>query len=100
MRRRRGLGAADRIGGYPKDNGRVLADGHGNALSTSGHKVGCTKVKPFERGAWISSERCSYRFKVDGRWYACRGRGDGIAASCRVMKKLPHGFSGARRRRR
>lgn len=88
-----------RIGGYPKNNGTVLTDGSG-AVIGHGHKVRCSKIRPGARGSWISNERCSYRFKVSGQWYACRGMGDEVAASCRAMKKPPRGFSGARRRRR
>ena len=92
----------DRIQGYPKDNGRVLADGNGKAIG-HGHVVKCTKVRPGARGSWISGETCSYRFKVDGRWYACRGRGDGVSASCRAMQPASvkkARLAGARRRRR
>ena len=92
------------IFGYPTDNGRVLKDGSGNVVARGGINK-CRKVRPHERGAWISNEVCSYYFKADGRWYSCRGRGDGVSASCRLMKKDPPerrrpSLSGAKRRRR
>lgn len=99
-RRRRGFGeAALKIGGYPKDNGRILADGHGNTIGT-GRKLGCTRIKPGAPGSWISNERCSYQFKVNGAAYSCRGYGDGMSTSCRRMKTIPRGLAGARKRRR
>jgi hypothetical protein len=99
-RRRRGLGeAALKIGGYPADGGRRLADGHGNTIGT-GRKLGCTRIKPGAPGSWISNERCSYQFKVNGAAYSCRGYGDGMSASCRRMKTIPRGLAGARRRKR
>lgn len=74
--------------GYPAKNGRVLtSDGH--TVIGKGRKINCTKIRPGERGSWISNERCSYQFKIRGLWYGCRGMGDGMAASCRVMKRLP-----------
>lgn len=71
--------------GYPAENGRVLKDWNGKVIG-HGHIVSCSKVRPGMPGAWISSERCSYHFKVDGVWYAMRGRGDGIAAGGRAIK--------------
>jgi hypothetical protein len=93
--------------GYPKDNGTRLTDWHGKTIGR-GRKIRCTKVYAHERGGHLSNERCSYQFKIRGLWYACRGRGDGIAASCRVMKKAPprsgspywDKLDGARRRKR
>lgn len=93
--------------GYPAKNGTVIQDGHGRTIGR-GRKVNCTKVGGHQPGGWISSERCSYQFKIKGLWYACRGMGDGMAASCRVMKKAPSRSSspswdkldGSRRRRR
>lgn len=100
MRRGRTLvGMANRIGGYPKDNGRVLADGHGNQIGR-GRKIGCTRIRPGQPGSWISNERCSYQFIVSGKPYSCRGYGDGVAVSCREMKKAPRGLAGSRKRRR
>jgi hypothetical protein len=101
------MSAPTKIYGYPKDNGTRLTDGQGKTIA-KGRKVGCTKVPGYAPGGWISNERCSYQFKYQGLWYACRGRGDGIAASCRVMKKAPPRSSsqwwdkldGVRRRRR
>jgi len=99
-KRRRGFGeAALKIGGYPKDGGRLLTDGHGNTIGT-GRRIGCTRIRPGAPGSWIDSQRCSYRFKVDGAAYSCRGYTDGIAVSCRRMKTMPRGLAGARRRRR
>ena len=79
---------AKRIGGYPKDGGRILADGHGNTIGR-GFVVNRSRIRPNTPGSWISNERVSYNFKVDGAWYACRGYGDGMAASCREMKRPP-----------
>ncbi len=87
--RRRGLhDAVLKEYGYPAQNGTVLKDGHGNVIG-KGRKVNCTKIRPGQRGDWISNERCSYQFKIRGLWYGCRGMGDGMAASCRVMKRAP-----------
>lgn len=93
--------------GYAKDNGTRLTDWYGKTIGR-GRKVNCTKIRPGQRGDWISNERCSYQFKIRGLWYACRGMGDGMSASCRVMKKAPprsgspswDKLDGARRRRR
>jgi len=83
-----------RIGGYPKRDPSVpggasgawtLTDWRGNVIGR-GSLVNCSRIQPGARGSWISNERCSYRFKVNGQWYACRGYGEGMAASCRVMK--------------
>ena len=108
MRRYR-LGDAPplRLYGYPKDNGTRLTDGHGKTIA-KGRKVNCTKIRPGQRHDWFSNERCSYQFKHEGLWYGCRGWGDGLSASCRVMKHAPPRSSspywdkldGARRRRR
>lgn len=80
--------SAQKISGYPNDNGRKLTDFGGRVIGT-GQVINSTRVKPGARGAWISNERVSYHFNVDGRWYSCRGRGDGIVASCRAMKRPP-----------
>lgn len=94
--------------GYPKNNGTLLTDWHGKVIG-KGRKVRCTRVLPRQPGGYLSSERCSYQFKIQGLWYACRGMGDGMSASCRVMKTLPRDrptspfwdkLDGARRRRR
>lgn len=83
-----------REGGYPKKTARgwALTDGRGNILGY-GHQVGCTRIRPGAPGSWISSHRCSYHFKImdpaGGKWYSCRGYGEGIAASCRRMKRPP-----------
>lgn len=93
---------SDKLYGYPKDNGKTLADWNGKPIG-HGHVVRCTTVRPGARGSWISSQTCSYRFKVNGRWFACRGRGDGVSASCRAMKPTSvkkARLAGARRRRR
>lgn len=86
--------AAQRIGGYPKRvNGKwALTDGYGKPFSTDGHRIQCTRITPGAPGSWIDNKRCSYRFKVKGRWYSCRGYGQGIAASCRLMKNPPRGY--------
>lgn len=108
MRRSRFRDAAPlKLYGYPKDNGTKLTDWQGKTIA-KGRKVNCTKVHAWQRGGMMSNERCSYQFKHQGLWYGCRGTGDGMSASCRVMKKAPPRSSspywdkldGARRRRR
>ena len=74
--------------GYPKNNGTLLVDGHGTVIG-KGRKVNCAKIRPGAPGSWISNERCSYQFKIRGLWYGCRGMGDGMATTCRVMKRAP-----------
>ena len=74
--------------GYPKNNGTVLTDGQGKVIG-KGRKVNCTRIRPGMPGSHISNERCSYQFKIRGLWYGCRGMGDGMSASCRVMKRAP-----------
>ena len=76
------------MGGYPKRTpaGWVLQDGHGKTISSAGEQVSCRKLRPNEPGAWIDSQRCSYRFKVSGQWYTMRGYGEGIAAGGRAIK--------------
>lgn len=99
-----------RQGGYPKrtERGWVLQDGQGKTVA-KGFQRGCTKIRPGAAGHWIDSKRCTYNFKFAdagrGKWYACRGYGEGIAVSCRKMKGRPPGvaksgrsyFDGARR---
>lgn len=93
-----------RTGGYPKKltDGRWALMGYKkgkNHLLGVGRQIGCTKIRPGTPGAWIAGQRCSYQFNIRGRWYACRGYGEGMAASCRLTKrKPPSGFDGARRR--
>ena len=71
-------------GGYPKGDKILSWDGK----TVIGTIVGksCKRVKPHERGAWISNERCSYRVKIDGVLYVGRGRGEGIAVNLRKAK--------------
>lgn len=82
--------AEAKIGGYPKrSNGIwVLTDFKGRSLG-QGFQRNCRRLKPGQPGAWIDSQKCSYNFKVDGRWYSCRGYGEGIAVNCRIMKNPP-----------
>ncbi len=102
---RAGFGeAALKIGGYPRtqSDGRIALIGYRDNkefVQGYGRKIGCTKIRPGMPGSWISSERCSYHFKVDGAAYSCRGYGDEVAASCRRMKTAPRGLAGAKRRR-
>lgn len=83
-----------RVGGYPKltSAGWVLQDGRGNVIAR-GRQIGCTKIRPGAPGHWIDSKRCTYNFKftdpAGGKWYSCRGYGEGVAASCRRMKRPP-----------
>jgi hypothetical protein len=81
--------------GYPKKTpmGWALTDGHGNIIGR-GKLNECHKIRPGAPGSWIDSKRCSYHFKIAGaagkaKWYSCRGYGEGIAVSCRRMKKPP-----------
>lgn len=89
--------AALRIGGYPKrdpsapggvSGAWMLTDWQGRVLGR-GNQINCTRIPPGAPGSWISSTRCSYRFKVNGDWYSCRGYGEGMSASCRLMKRPP-----------
>jgi hypothetical protein len=82
--RREYYGPTHRTGGYPK--GSEFQDWHGEKIGRVVRKS-CTRVKPHERGAWISSERCSYVVDIDGRLYTGRGRGDGMAVNLRQMKR-------------
>ena len=102
--------AGIRTGGYPKQlkDGRWALMGYKKnkpKLIGIGRKLSCTRIRPGQSGSWISNERCSYQFKIRGKWFACRGFGEGVAASCRRMAKAPRGignearFEGARRRR-
>lgn len=94
-RQRAEVRAGKLTGGYPKNlgNGRWALMGYkkGNKpkLIGLGMLLGCSKVRPGQRGAWISNERCSYHFKIRGKWFSCRGRGEGMAASCRRMATKP-----------
>ena len=109
MRRHR-LGDAPplRLYGYPKDNGTRLTDWHGKTIARSCKVIG-TKVH------WLEAQPVHVRRPANRAtssssrvWYGCRGMGDGMAASCRVMKKAPPRSSspywdkldGAQRRRR
>lgn len=96
------------MGGYVKaspqgGDRKLLTDWHGNVIAR-GFVNRCTKVRPGQPGAWISSERCSYHFVDQGQWYSCRGRGDMLAASCTKMKtpseRNRRGLAGVPRRRR
>lgn len=76
-------GPIHRVGGYPRGN--AITDWEGKPIGKIVSKR-CSRVRPHERGAWISSERCSYVVEIGGRRYAGRGRGDGISVSLRQMK--------------
>jgi hypothetical protein len=78
-------GPIHKIVGYPK--GDKITDWEGKPIGTIVRKS-CKRVRPHERGAWISNERCSYTVKIDGRHYVGRGRGDGISVSLRQRKTL------------
>jgi hypothetical protein len=62
-----------------------MTDWHGNVIGRIISKS-CKRVRPHERGAWISGERCSYVVEIDGRRYTGRGRGEGVSVSLRQMK--------------
>jgi hypothetical protein len=83
--RRPTYGPQHAISGYPKAGKIMSWDGKeavGKIVSAK-----CKKVRPHERGSWISGERCSYVVDVNGRRYAGRGRGDGIHVNLRQMKR-------------
>ncbi len=101
--------------GYPKK----LRDGRWALMGSKkggkpkllglGWVIGCRKIRPGQPGGWISNERCSYHFKIRGKWFSCRGYGEGMSASCRRMTAKPRQHSdvswysdlqGARRRKR
>lgn len=85
---------AQRIGyvGKRGPNGRVqLTDGQGKIIGR-GHVVNCRRIRPGEPGSWISSEKCSYRFQINGNWYHGRGYGEGMSISLRRMKRAPRGY--------
>jgi len=74
------------LGGYPKhiDGRLAITDWNGKVLGY-GRVVSRSKVAPHAPGGWISSERVSYQFEIDGKKYHGRGRGDGIAVALRPM---------------
>jgi hypothetical protein len=80
---KRKAGPLHRTGGYPKGN--TMTDWEGKPIGKILRKT-CKRVRPGERGAWISDERCSYVVEIGGRKYAGRGRGEGMAVSLRQMK--------------
>lgn len=82
--------ATQRVSGYPKktSKGLALTDWNGKVIGY-GHLLRCTRIRPGAPGAWISNERCSYRFKVGGKWYSGRGYGEGMAFTGRAMKQPP-----------
>lgn len=85
------MAKARRIGGYAKHTSHTraeLTDGKGKVIGR-GEIVSCTRIRPGERGSWISNERCSYRFKVGNRWYYGRGYGNGMSVSLRPYKRRP-----------
>lgn len=92
-----------REGGYPKhitgggSRAFDLTDGGGKVIAR-GFQVGCTKIRPGAPGHWVDSKRCTYNFKFPdagkGKWYACRGYGEGVAVSCRRMKGQPRSVRG------
>jgi hypothetical protein len=104
-RQRADIRAGVRTGGYPKrlSDGRWGLMGYKKGrprLLGIGRKVSCTRIRPGQPGSWISNERCSYQFNIRGRWYSCRGYGEGMATTCRLTKRRPPpGFDGARRKR-
>lgn len=84
MARRPTYGPQHAFSGYPK--GDEIQDFNGKKIGKIVRRS-CKKVRPHERGAWISNERCSYVVEVNGRRYAGRGRGDGIHVNLRQMKR-------------
>ncbi len=83
MARRRKSGPLHATSGYPRGN--TITDGHGKVIGRIVTKR-CTRVRPGERGAWISNERCSYVVEIGGRRYAGRGRGEGMGVNLRQMR--------------
>jgi len=90
--RRATYGPVHKTAGYPK--GDKITDWKGKPIGTIVRKS-CKRVRPTERGAWISNERCSYVVKIDDRLYTGRGRGEGIVVNLRQMKNLS-GLKGRR----
>lgn len=84
MARRAKYGPLHATGGYVKGDEIQTFDG-----KTIGKIVGkkCRRVRPGERGSWISNERCSYTVQIGGRRYHGRGRGEGMAVNLRQMKR-------------
>lgn len=84
-------------GGYPKKtaDGWVLVGYKDNkeVVVARGFQRGCTRIRPGAPGHWIDSKRCTYNFKfpdpAGGKWYSCRGYGEGVGVSCRRMKSAP-----------
>lgn len=85
MARRRKVGPIHRTGGYAKGN--TVIDFNGKVIGRIVSKK-CSRVRPNERGAWISNERCSYVVEINGRRYVGRGRGEGMAVNLRQSKAL------------
>jgi hypothetical protein len=86
--------AGIRTGGYPKQlpDGRWALMGYKDNKEIQlgvGRQISCNRIAPGRPGSWISSHRCSYQFKIGERWYSCRGYGEGMSASCRLMKRPP-----------
>jgi hypothetical protein len=87
MSSRRNVDRSGYIGGYPKhiDGRLVLTDFNGKVLG-HGRIVNKSKIRPGAPGHWLSSERVSYQFVVDGKRYHGRGYGDQMSVTLRPMK--------------
>jgi len=81
-------------GAITAGSGYALVSSSGEPISQVGHRVSCVRIPPGRSGSWISGEKCSYRFKIDGEWYAGLGYGEGMSIGVRKMKRPPRGFSG------
>lgn len=90
-------GPIDRREGYAK--GDTITDARGNHVGTIIAKS-CSRVRPGQRGAWISGQRCSYTVKIGHRIYVGRGRGDGMFVNLRQKRGKGPGLFGLRSKKR
>lgn len=83
----KGVLTENRLGGYISNDGKTLQDAKGKHL---GHVqiVSRRKLRPGDRGSWISSEIQHIRVHTpEGRIFHGRTYGAGMSANLRVIKK-------------